>query len=146
MVLSNAAFDDRLEEGIVRVGGMRAIIAAMKKHPKNKNLISSAIRALINLTFLEANAVLFVTKTDGVSLVLKCMKKFAGDDKIVCESCHLLLGLCKHEQLWNEASTSFAQTTHHAHFQVSTRTLLHAMACLLTLDTVCLLRKQRQPR
>ena len=84
---------------IVRVGGMQAILAAMKKHPKDKNLICHAIIALYNLTLLEANAELFVSKTDGVSLVLNCMKKFSEDDDIVYEACDLLRRLCTHEQL-----------------------------------------------
>jgi hypothetical protein len=39
----------------------------MKKHPRERNVIFYTIRALGNLTSLEANAVLFVNVIDGVS-------------------------------------------------------------------------------
>jgi hypothetical protein len=47
---------------------MQAILGAVKKHPRERNVVFYTIRALGNdLTSLEANAELFVNVIDGVS-------------------------------------------------------------------------------
>jgi hypothetical protein len=102
-VLASACYDNAcIQKFITRAGGMQAILAAMRRHQNDASLIRNAIIGLYNLTSLEENAVLFVTKTDGVSLVLDCMKTFSDKDGIVSEACDLLENLCKCEQLRNK--------------------------------------------
>jgi hypothetical protein len=102
-VLANACCDKAcVQKFITRAGGMEAILAAMRRHKNDANLILNAIIALHNLTMLEENAVLFVTKTNGVSLVLDCIKTFSDKGGIVSEACDLLESLCEYEQLRNK--------------------------------------------
>jgi hypothetical protein len=102
-VLANACCDKAcVQKFITRAGGMQAILAAIRRHKNDANLILNAIIALHNLTMLEENAVLFVTKTNGVSLVLDCIKSFSDKGGIVSEACDLLESLCEYEQLRNK--------------------------------------------
>ena len=102
---------DVIGQAIGRVGGMQAILGAMKNHPNDDHIVYYAIKALYNLICLEANAEMFVSSTDGVSVILESMKTFAGDGETLYEACDLLHSLCEYEQLRNELDNAKVGTS-----------------------------------
>ena len=90
-VLANDNKDNKY--AIARVGGIDAIIHAMKTHPKEGGTQAYGIEALARLAFRHKDNQTAIVKADGVAAILTAMETHYGNAQVQTNGCGALLNL-----------------------------------------------------
>jgi hypothetical protein len=77
------------------VGGVKVILAGMRRHPKNETIQALGCGAIANLLIgTKRNAERF-EESDGIAAVIAAMKAHAEDEDVQYNSCYALLRMCE---------------------------------------------------
>lgn len=75
ILMNGACMHKSLKEAIGRVGGIQAVLAAMRGHPNNEDISFSGLRAIKNLANIKPNAKFFTA--NDISFILECTEERA---------------------------------------------------------------------